>query len=332
MYKDSSNENYGHSFPEALFPLFKSDKEYELIKSVLLERFRDQKKNIMIMYKYLASQNIPKIVLFSSQLPFGIVIKRLPPEKAWNEVICSKILTKLHPFDFNVIYHESLGCISEKYLIGYDVMTLPVVFLSDNNYIALFFYWLGKCACVAHVLAIGDRGHNERLHCKEREDLFNISLYTRKSEPIINIDFEDFLSKRVNDINVDATEIALLFYSVLVQIPKKLRINIDIDKLFDIFYKGFTAKLDEIKIIWANNKNLFKKYLKKLFKIRPQNNSMSLIRALNERATGNGKEVLFDNAYRKLTTGIEKMEIDEREKRAHDLLKQKKKLIHFKDY
>ena len=103
MDENESKENFGHSYPEALFPLFKSDKEYELIKSVLMERFRDQKKNIIVMYKYLASQNLPKFVLFSSQLPFGIVIKRLSPEKAWNEVICSKILNELQPFDFKVI-------------------------------------------------------------------------------------------------------------------------------------------------------------------------------------------------------------------------------------
>jgi len=330
MNENESKENLGHSYPEALFPLFKSDKEYELIKSVLMERFKEQKKNIMVMYKYLASQNLPKFVLFSSQLPFGIVIKRLSPEKAWNEVICSKILNELQPFDFKVIYHESLGCISERYLIGYDVMALPQIFYSDNKYTALIFYWLGKCACVAHVLCIGDRGHNERLHCKEQEDLFNIYTFTKKSEPIINIDFEEFPSKRITDFNVDATEIALLFFSVLRQLPKEVRKNID--HFFELFRTGFNAKFNEIKIIWERKNHSFNKYLIKLFKMRPQSDSRRIIQMIHKRATINDNEELFNNVIGKIKRDLEKLEVYEQDKKAYMLLKEKKKLLHFKEY
>ncbi|MBN1800484.1 MAG: hypothetical protein JW891_03205 [Candidatus Lokiarchaeota archaeon] len=54
MQNNDDEKDFSHALPEALFPLFKSDLEYNLINSVLRERFNEKKK-ILVMYKYLAS-------------------------------------------------------------------------------------------------------------------------------------------------------------------------------------------------------------------------------------------------------------------------------------
>lgn len=71
------------------------------------------------------------------------------------------MICEFEHFDFDVEYHQELGYISEKYLPGFDVIELPKEFLSDPKYLQKNFYWLGKCADMAYVFGLGDRGHNE---------------------------------------------------------------------------------------------------------------------------------------------------------------------------
>ncbi|MFX1274139.1 MAG: hypothetical protein ACFFBP_01500 [Promethearchaeota archaeon] len=326
MQHNNTNKNYSHALPEALFPLFKSDKEYELINSVLIERFPEKKK-IMIMYKYLASRHFPKFVLFSGTLPYGIVIKRLLPEQAWNEVYCNKILTKVHNFDFDVIYHQSLGCISEKYLPGFDVLNLPSIFLTKNKYIKLIFYWLGKCSCVAYVLGIGDRGHNERMHCREIEDLYQLFSLTKNSEPILNIDFEEFPSKRLFNSTIDKDEIALAFYSLIIQLPEEY--FDDYDNLFIAFQKGFEDKLNNIRSLWKHNNVFFNDMLKCLFIATSRENVKAIIANINERATGVKNFSIFNNVDIQIEKAIKKFKIFKEKEKKKALLKEKRRLLHY---
>lgn len=324
--EEENEKTYGHALAEALFPLFKSDKEYDLIKAVIAERFPGDKMNIFIMYKYLASRHLPKFVLFSHRLPYGIVIKRLVPEKAWNEYYCNKILSKIHPFDFDVQYHESLGCISERYLPGFDVTELPKYMFEEKKFIRLIFYWAGKCACVGYIFGLGDRGHNERIQCNESKDLFQFIAYTDRFEPIINIDFEEFPSKRVFSLEIDATEVALLFYSIFLQLPQNSKQS-DLNKMFNSYYSGFLTKYREVTYLWEKNKKYIHENLRKLFQIAPRKDSQKSISILNKRAT----EFLETNVFYKAFEMIEK-EITKKNQKLGmnyaNILRKKRELLH----
>ncbi len=322
---EEESKNFGHSPAEALFPLFKSDLEYELIEAVISRRFQNVKTEIMIMYKYLASRHLPKFVMFSHRLPYGIVIKRVNPQEAWNEEICSKILSKFHPFNFDVVYHKSLECISERYLSGYDIVELPQNILKNSEFINLIFYWLGKCACVGYVFGLGDRGHNERLHCIESNDLFQFETYTKEYEPILNIDFEDFPSKRLCNINIDATEIAMLFYSVILQLSKEDRDNYE--ELYNIYFAGFEAKHLEIESLWDKKKRFVDENLKNLFRLAPRPQSNELVSEINKRASEIPEETIFFKALEM----IEKDLINFNRSKNNDtrsLIKLKRRLIY----
>ncbi|MHA1146915.1 MAG: hypothetical protein ACTSR8_01580 [Promethearchaeota archaeon] len=302
--KKKDFRNYGHAPAEALFPLFKSDYEYELIKAVLNERFPTVSKEAIIMYKYLASQHLPKIILFSYDYPEGIIIKRLTPEKAWNEYAFSRIWSILHLFDFNVIYHQDLGCISERYLAGYDVIQLPDDFLSNEDYVEKIFFWMGKCAAVAYIFGLGDRGHNERFICPEQIRTFNILKLDVFSEPIVNIDFEDFPSKRLFYPIIDATEIALLYYSLYIQLSDTLRKDyISYCKYFDL---GFEVKLYETRKFWPKTFKIIKKELLDLFDNSPRENPNEIISKINERALEENPEDVLAMAFEVIQNDIKK--------------------------
>ncbi len=292
---EEESKNFGHSPAEALFPLFKSDPDYEVIEEVISRRFPKVNSEIMIMYKYLASRHLPKFVLFSHRLPYGIVIKKLNPQQAWNEEICGKILSKFHPFNFEVVYHKSLECISEKYLSGYDIVELPQNIVKNKEFVELIFYWLGKCACISYVFGLGDRGHNERLYCIESKDLFQFETYTKENEPIFNIDFEDFPSKRIFNINIDATEIAMLFYSVILQLSKEIRD--DYEELYNIYFAGFEAKHFEIESLWDKKKRFVNENLKNLFHLAPRPQSNKMISEINRRASEIPEETIFFKVF-----------------------------------
>lgn len=302
--KKTEQRNYGHAPAEALFPLFKSDPEYDLIKAVLMERFPTVSKEVIIMYKYLASQHLPKFVLFSYDYPEGIIIKRLNPERAWNEYTFSRIWSILHLFDFNVIYHQDLGCISEKYLAGYDIIQLPEDFISKEDYIEKIFFWMGKCAAIAYIFGIGDRGHNERFFCPEQIKTFSILKLDVFSEPVINIDFEDFPSKRLFFPFIDATEIALLYYSLYIQLPYKYKKNyLSYFKYFDL---GFEVKLYETRKYWPKNFKTIKMELKKLFEKSPRDNPDEIIFKINERALTENPEDILAMTFEIIENDIQK--------------------------
>ncbi len=328
MFDNDNNDNndFGHALPEALFPLFKSDLEYNLINSVLSERF-DEKKKILVMYKYLASRNLPKFVLFSEQLPYGIVVKRLPPEKAWNEVFANKILSKIHNYDFDVFYHESLGCISEKYLLGYDLLNLPKTFLDDEKIISRIFYWTGKCACVAYIFGLGDRGHNERIYCKNKEDIYQFYSLTRDSEPIINIDYEEFPSKRLFNIPIDIDEIALVFYSVVIQLPDKY-FNF-YENWLSYFQNGFKDKFKNIKKAWQENQFFFITTLENLFSLAPRKYSKKMESNIKNRVNSISFEKIFDNIGVVIDAAIKKFKIFKLKEREKALLREKRRMVHY---
>ncbi len=280
------------------------------------------------MYKYLASRHLPKFVMFSQRLPYGIVIKRLSPEEAWSEYYCNKILSKIHPFNFEVKYHQELGCISEKYLQGYDIIELPRYMFQDKKFINLIFYWAGKCASVAYVFGLGDRGHNERIHCNESQDLFQFITYTKRFEPIINIDFEEFPSKRIFSSNIDATEIALLFYSIYYQLMK-LDLKPDFQVLYNKYYDGFLQKFNEINYLWEKNKKFIRENLNRLFKKVPQKDSQKRFSIINKRVIEFPETKLFFNAFEMIEKAI--MKIDQKlEETYHSILKKKRELL--RDY
>lgn len=323
---EEDSKNFGHSPAEALFPLFKSDKEYELIEKVISRRFPDVKTEILIMYKYLASKHLPKFVLFSYRLPYGIVIKRLPPIPAWNEEFCSKILSRIHPFNFDVVYHKSLECISERYLSGYDIVELPQNILKNKELVNLIFYWMGKSACVAYVFGLGDRGHNERLHCIESKDLFQFEIYTKEYEPILNIDFEDFPSKRLFNPNLDATEFAMLFFSVILQLSTEFRS--DYEDLFNTYFAGFEAKHLEIESLWEKKKRFINESFKNLFRLAPRSESNEMISEINKRASELPEEHVFIRALEMIEKDVAKC--DECQKnQTRSIIKEKRRLLYY---
>ena len=302
--QENNENNYGHAQPEALYPLFKSDSEYELIKAVIEKRFKGIKKEILLMYKYLASQHMPKFVIFSEILPYGIVIKRLPPDKAWSEVFCDKILRQFHFYKFYVKYHNTLGCISERYMYGYDIHELPQRILSDEMIVQKIFYWLGKCAAVAYVFGIGDRGHNERINISETNDIADLYTYSWNSEPIINIDFETFPSKRLLNIYVDVDELGLPFYAIFRQIPSKFRPFIDY--YYELYKRGFKAKMHYIKNIWRIKHESFSRALKFYFITNPNEHREKIIQAIRKRAIGKMDKSIFDKAFFLIKDSLEK--------------------------
>jgi len=298
------DKEYGHAQPEALFQLFKSDAEYELIKAVIEKRFKGNPKRIHLMYKYLASQHMPKFVIFSEVLPFGIVIKRLSPEQAWNEVFCDKILRDVHFYKLFVKYHNTLECISERYMYGYDIHELPGRILGDEMIIQRIFYWLGKCAAVAYVFGIGDRGHNERLNISETNDIAELYTYTWKSEPIINIDFETFPSRRLWNVYVDVDELGLPFYAIFMQLPRKFRTFIDY--YYSLFKRGFFSKLYYIKGIWRQKHKKFLRALKYYFRVNEHEKKDDIIEIIRKRANGEIDKSIFDEAFFLIVDSLEK--------------------------
>lgn len=303
--QDNNEKEYGHANPAALFPLFSSDKEYELIESVILDRFRGIKQEISVMYKYLASQHMPKFVIFSKKLPYGIVIKRLTPELAWREVFCDKILRFFHYYDFRVKYHNTLGCISQKYLYGYDIHELPKRILQDDKILKKIFYWLGKAAAVAYVFGIGDRGHNERINLSESNDIIDLYAYTLTSEPIVNIDFETFASIRLLNYSTDLEEIALTFYAIFYQIFEEYKGKYT--ALFELYKRGFLSKLYNINDIWKKRKDKFNRMLLKFFRVVPHDNQNELLFFINQRATIPPEKGLFRDVFGILETYVEKV-------------------------
>ena len=283
------------------------------------------------MYKYLASRHLPKFVLFSHRLPYGIVIKRLLPEEAWKEYYCNKILSKIHPFNFDVKYHENLGCISEVYLPGYDTIGLPGYMFQDRKFIDLIFYWAGKAACVAYIFGLGDRGHNERIQCNESQDLFQFISYTKRFEPIINIDFEDFPSKRLFSRSIDATEIALLFYSIFEQLLK-LILKPDLKVLFNKYYEGFLQKFTEINYLWDKNKKHIGSIIRKLFQVLHQKASQKIFSTINKRVIEFPETKLFFNAFEMIEKSIMKIDQKLKEKYTYVLKKKREYLNRFREY
>ena len=279
------------------------------------------------MYKYLASRHLPKFVLFSEKLPYGIVIKRLPPKQAWEEYYCNKILAKFHPFDFKVKYHQSLDCISEKYLPGFDVMDLPKEFFEKENFVRLIFYWAGKCACVGYILGLGDRGHNERLQANEAQDLFQFINYTKRYEPILNIDFEEFPSKRLFSLNTDATEVALLFYAIILQLDKH-NLKLDFKELFNVYYDGFLTKFSEVYYLWDKNRRFIIDNLKRLFRIIKQKDSQKIINIIAKRAIEFPDSKLFYQAYELIEADLKKSNLS-LGKKYSDMLKQKRERLRY---
>ena len=322
--KESFKKKYGHAPAEALFPLFKSDKEYQLIETVLKERFPEIKTNIIVMYKYLASRHLPKFVLFSHEFPDGMVVKRLTPEKAWNEVYFSKILAQLKIYEFDVRYHEELGCISEKYLHGFDVISLPRNYLSQGEYLDQIFYWLGKCAFVAYAFGLGDRGHNERILTEKKETVFEKLSYSERSEPIINIDFEDFPSKRLFVPFIDATEVALLYYSVFIQLSKSFKQ--DYERFYEHFYQGFKDKFSVFRNHWSVYGKLINTHLRELFEKSPRPNSRQIIKEINQRATKDIHEGILKDTLHIIESELEKQTRRRRENYYRRLKELKKEL------
>lgn len=304
IVENNSEKEYGHAQPEALYPLFKSDIEYDLIKKVVLKRFRGVRKEILVMYKYLASQHMPSFIIFSEVLPYGIVIKKLDADRAWREVFCDKILRSFHFFKFFVKYHNTLDCISEKYMYGYDIHELPKRILGDEIIIQKIFFWLGKCAAVAWVFGIGDRGHNERLNISETNDIADLYTYTFNSEPIINIDFETFPSRRLTNIYVDVDEIGLPFYAVFRQLPKRFRTFIDY--YYDLFKRGFFSKLHFIRDTWRTKHKKFTRALNRYFVVNPQPDQEEVMAEINNRASGRIDRSLFDESFFLINDSLEK--------------------------
>ncbi|MBN1800483.1 MAG: hypothetical protein JW891_03200 [Candidatus Lokiarchaeota archaeon] len=251
----------------------------------------------------------------------------MPPEKAWNEVYCNQILSKIHNYDFEVVYHQSLGCISEKYLPGYDLLNLPKKFLIDEKIIPHIFFWAGKCACVAYVFGLGDRGHNERIHCKEIDDIYQLYPLTAVSEPVINIDFEEFPSKRIFNPSMDLDEIALVFYSIIIQLSDN-HLNL-FEKLFSYFQKGFKRKFGKIKDIWESNSELFSELFNELFNRAPRDCSQEIQDLIHKRATYIGFNEMFDKIGILIDDSIKKFKKLRLKEKEKALLREKRRMAHY---
>lgn len=128
--------------------------------------------------------------------------------------------------------------------------------------------------------------------------------YAVEANPIINIDFEDFPSRRFYFPHIDATEIALLFYSVFLQLSTKQK---QIWKrYFKKFENGFKAKHRDLNKLWLKKKFLIKDSLYKLQEVSTIKNGDQIFSYINERAINKPNSDLLSYVSNIIEKEIEK--------------------------
>jgi len=189
-------------------------------------------------------------------------------------------------------------------MYGYDIHELPSRLLRDEIILQKIFYWLGKAAAVAYVFGIGDRGHNERINISETNDIAELFSCTLKSEPIINIDFETFPSRRLFNVYVDVDELGLPFYAVVRQVPGKFRAFLDY--YYSLYKRGFMAKLHYIKEVWREKRKHLSRALRFYFIANPNDKQDEIIAAIKKRASAEMDKSIFDEALFLIKDSLEK--------------------------